>query len=237
MMVMYTGTPGSGKSLDVARNVYAKLKMGRTVIGNMRIKPDTIKDCPGRYFFVDSYKMNPGDLMEYAQRYHIKGKEGQTTIVIDECQQIFNAREWNAPHMKAWNRFFQIHRHFGFDVYLITQFDRLIDRQTRGLIDYERVHRKVSKLGFWGSVASALFRGGLFICVERYYAMKLRTGSYYFVYRKKYGEFYDSYYGFFDDEKAIDENELRTFLDMDIEESVPDDGLNMDCEVDEEEMV
>lgn len=216
MLILYSGTPGSGKSLDVARDVYIKLRMGRTVIGNMRINPDRLKNCSGRYFYVDTYAMNPQDFIEYARFYHVKGKEGQTTIVIDECQQIFNAREWNASHMKTWNKFFQLHRHYGFNVYLITQFDRLIDRQTRCLIEYERLHRKISNMGIFGWLVSVFFRGGLFVTVERHYAMKMYTGSYYFLYRKKYGEFYDSYTGFGEKDNEI-ENELRDFLDESVE--------------------
>ena len=159
MIVLYSGTPGSGKSLDCAKQIYTKLRVGQTVIGNMIIRPEVLKKCKGKYFYVDTYSMNPEDFVEYADKYHKKGKEGQTTIVIDECQQIFNAREWTAPHMKEWNKFFQLHRHHGYNIYLISQFDRLIDRQTRSLIEYERIHRKVSNMGFIGMLAGIFFKG------------------------------------------------------------------------------
>ena len=37
MISLYTGTPGSGKSLDLARIIMLKLKMGINVIGTMYI--------------------------------------------------------------------------------------------------------------------------------------------------------------------------------------------------------
>lgn len=225
MIVLYSGTPGSGKSLDCAKDIYLKLKLGQTVFGNMLIKPEILKNCKGKYIYIDSYLMNPEEFIEYAKRYHKKGKEAQATIVIDECQQIFNAREWSSPHMKEWNKFFQVHRHYGYNIYLITQYDRLIDRQTRALIEYERVHRKVSNLGIVGWFAGLLFKGGLFVCVEKYYSMHLKTGSYYFRYKKKYGEFYDSYSAF--SKENTDRNDLKVLLETtDMEDFVEDEEFD-----------
>lgn len=206
MIILYTGTPGSGKSLDMARQMFTKLKLGHNVIGNMFVKPDKIKNCRGRYIFVDTYEFNPYELVDYAKKYHVKGKEGQTYIVIDECQRIFNSRDWQRPVMRSWNEFFQMHRHYGFHVYLITQYDRLIDRQLRALVEYNRIHRKVSNAGLKGMLMSLLCGGKLFVCAEEWYPKHMPTGSYFFRYKKKYGEFYDSYAAFsMDDTKPKDE--------------------------------
>lgn len=43
MISLYTGTPGSGKSLDLARIIMLKLKMGINVIGTMYINKDMVK--------------------------------------------------------------------------------------------------------------------------------------------------------------------------------------------------
>lgn len=198
MIILYSGTPGSGKSLDVARQILLRAKRGQNYIGNMIINQDSLKECKGRYIYVDTYALHPTQLVEYAKKYHERGIEGQTVLVIDECQQIFNSRDWKRPIMKAWNSFFQIHRHLGYDVYLITQYDRLIDRQIRALIEYERIHRKISNIGFYGKLMSLFSGGKLFVCVERYYSMNLKTGSYFFRYKEKYSDFYDSYSAFND---------------------------------------
>ena len=33
---------------------------------------------------------------------------------------------------------------------LIAQFDRMLDRQIRSVIEYEHIHRKVKNIGVWG---------------------------------------------------------------------------------------
>ena len=211
MIIFYTGTPGSGKSLDVARQMMTKLRLGHNVIGNMHIHREQIAGYKGKYIYCDTYDLNPYLLIEYAKKYHVKGKEGQTYLVIDECQRIFNSRDWQRPVMRAWNEFFQLHRHYGFHVYLITQFDRLVDRQLRALVEYDRIHRKVSNAGMKGKLMSLLCGGKLFVCAEEWYPKHMATGSYFFRYRKKYGEFYDSYAAFSMD-SADCVNELALLL-------------------------
>lgn len=210
MIVLYTGTPGSGKSLDIARQMAVKLSLGHNVIGNMTINPDKIAKRKGRYIYVDTYSLNPKELKDYAVKFHKKGVEGQTYIVIDECQRIFNSRDWQKSSMRAWNEFFQLHRHLGYHVYLITQYDRLIDRQLRALIEYNRIHRKISNAGTKGKIMSLLAGGKLFVCQEEWYPQHMATGHYFFKYKKKYGTWYDSYAAF--DESIRPRNELRDIL-------------------------
>ena len=212
MIILYTGTPGSGKSLDVARQMAIKLSMGHNVIGNMTLNQDKIKRRKGKYIYCDTYLLDPVELRNYALKYHKKGVEGQTYIIIDECQRIFNSRDWQKPQMRVWNEFFQLHRHLGFHVYLITQYDRLIDRQLRALIEYNRIHRKISNAGWKGQLMSLLAGGKLFVCQEEWYPQHMPTGHYFFKYRKKYGEMYDSYVAF--DEGLAPRNELKDLLSV-----------------------
>lgn len=225
MISLFTGTPGSGKSLDVAEMIYIKLKLGHTVIGNMRVKPEKIKNCKGKYIYVETYHMNPHDFIRYALKYHKHGKEGQTFIVIDECQQIFNSRDWADKGRRSWNEFFQVHRHYGFNVWLITQYDRLIDRQLRALVEYNYTHRKVSNFGLKGKIISFFFRGGLFVKVGEWYPVHQSTGSEFYIYKKKYGDFYDSYSAFSD--KAVVFDELKPLLSS----AVAERGQGGPCEV------
>ncbi len=225
MIILYTGTPGSGKSLDVARQMAVKLSMGHNVIGNMTLREDKIKNRKGKYIYCDTYLLNPVDLRDYALRFHRKGIEGQTYIIIDECQRIFNSRDWQKPEMRKWNEFFQLHRHLGFHVYLITQYDRLIDRQLRALIEYNRIHRKVSNAGWKGALMSLFAGGKLFVCQEEWYPQHMKTGHYFFKYKKKYGDWYDSYAAF--DEGLSPRNDLDIILNSslleDSEETDPDE--------------
>ena len=77
---------------------------------------------------------------------HKSGKpvEGQFLLVIDECQIMFNSREWNVKNRTEWCIFFQEHRKYGYNIILITQFNRLVDRQIRSLVEFEIVHRDIS---------------------------------------------------------------------------------------------
>jgi zona occludens toxin (predicted ATPase) len=159
---------------------------------------------PQNFTFVDNLDLNPEMLMSYS-RQHFDGRpvrEGEITLVIDECQMIFNARSWDAKGREAWNKFFTLHRHFGYDIILIAQFDRMIDRQIRSLIEYEQVHRKVTNLGWRGWLLCALMLSPtLFVSVKMWYPMKERIGSEFFKAKKKYYQLYDTY-AIFETEKA-----------------------------------
>ena len=75
----------------------------------------------------------------------------------------------------------------------MAQFDRMLDRQIRGLIEYEHVHRKVANAGLMGAFVGFLFRGNLFVCIEKWYPIKetIET-SFFFTSKYIYG-LYDSY--------------------------------------------
>ena len=118
---------------------------------------------------------------------------------------MFNARDWNKADRSGWNKFFQVHRHLGYDVILIAQFDRMIDRQIRSLIEYEYIHRKVTNMGWRGILLSLLmFSPKLFVSVKVWYPMKEKVGSEFFKAKKKYYRLYDTYLSF---EKEINSAE------------------------------
>ena len=81
----------------------------------------------------------------------------------------------------------------GFEVVLVAQFDRMLDRQIRSLIEYEWIHRKVSNFGIQGKIFSLLFGGKLFVAVKVWYPMKQKVGSEFFMYKKKFSDIYDTY--------------------------------------------
>lgn len=194
MIYLYTGTPGSGKSLDTARMIKGQLLLKRPVICNFPIS-NKVKNY--KYF---TYKTNEeltvDYLTDFARNYFgtKRVKEGQITLVIDECQMLFNARDWSKKDRSGWNRFFQIHRHFGFDVVLVTQFDSMIDKQIRSLVEYEIIHRKVSNYGLKGYLLQLLFLAPtLFVRVKMWYPMKQKVDSYFYRGKKSLYSLYDTY--------------------------------------------
>lgn len=196
MIYLYSGTPGSGKSLHTAQVLYYQLLRGKPAICNFDFALDRIKRKKlGKFFYVSNDDLTPDLLISFSRDYFKQQPfhEGTILLVIDECQLIFNAREWQQKGRSDWLSFFTQHRKYGYDIILIAQFDRMIDRQIRSLIEYEQVHRKVSNFGIWGKLFSFCAGGKLFVSVKVWYPMKERVGSDFFKAQKKFYQLYDTY--------------------------------------------
>lgn len=198
MIYLYSGTPGSGKSLHVARVIKSTLLLNKPVISNIPINVSLVKH-PDKYLYVTDGMLRPSALVQYSRDYFADKpvKEGQILLIIDEAQRMFNARDWSKSDRAGWNEFFQLHRHYGFDIILVAQFDRMLDRQVRSVIEYEQIHRKVSNYGWRGWILCAFMAAPcLFVSVKMWYPMKERVGSEFFRYSKRLGKLYDTYMTF-----------------------------------------
>lgn len=197
MIYLYSGTPGSGKSLHTANLLYHRLKLGKPILANFDFRADMCGE-KAQFLFIDNENLVPERLIWFSRNWFKchKFKEGALTLVIDEAQILFNSREWNKVGRSEWLSFFTQHRKYGYDVILIAQFDKMLDRQIRSLIEYEYVHRKVSNYGVYGKIFSLFSGGSLFVCVKVWYPMKEKIGSEFFRARKKYYRLYDSYLDF-----------------------------------------
>lgn len=197
MISLYSGTPGSGKSLHLAMRLYWWVRAGKPCISNFNIDLSSISGSKKKNFtFLPNDKLTPKYLIDYANNI-IKEKgrvrEGSILLVIDEAQLIFNARDWAKKDRGDWLSFFTLHRHLGYDIVLIAQFDGMLDKQIRSLLEYEYVHRKVSNFGVKGKALSLLAFGNLFVCVKVWYPMSEKVGSEFFRAKKKYYSIYDTY--------------------------------------------
>lgn len=196
MIYLYSGTPGSGKSLHVAKRIYDLIAYGYPVISNFDVNLKLIprRKHHGDYVYLPNDQLKPQALIDYSKEHFQKRKfrEGGITLIIDECQLLFNAREWDAKGRAEWLSFFSQHRHYGYDIILVAQFDRMIDRQIRSLIEYEYIHRKVSNFGVAGKVMSAVALGKLFCCVKVWYPLKEKVGSEWYTCKRKYYRLYDT---------------------------------------------
>lgn len=222
MIYLYSGTPGSGKSLHQASVMEAWLKLGKPVIANYAFNTSLIKRCRGEFTEVNIYELSPKFLKEYSKNYFKNHtfREGTIRLFIDEAQLIFNSRDWSQKGRAEWLEFFTQHRHYGYDVYLIAQFDRMLDRQIRSLIEYEIIHRKIKNFGLKGQILNLLAGGGLFVSVKVWYPMKERVGSDFFRYNKRLGNLYNSYSDFSEAEikqnknTAEEEQEVMEFNEL-----------------------
>lgn len=216
MTELWSGTPGSGKSLHLAHDVREKLRWGRNVISTCNIetsmcfmnkfqeflfnvsKGKISLNCSDprqkNFTYIPIEFVTPEFFYEYAARHHVFGKEHQTHIYLDECVAIFsptvigdNKELWN-----KWDTFFRIHRHLGYDIVLIPQSKRLISRKVIEYAETEVKHynRKYHGLiGFFGSI----FLGGLFSYSVCWRGDKKPIEQKFFTYKPFYGQMYNSY--------------------------------------------
>ena len=197
MIYLYSGTPGSGKSLHVAQIIKNRCRSNLPTISNFDINADRVKHYKTAFYYVENENLTPDDLREFSYEYFTlhrhKFSEDGILLVIDEAQLLFNCREWDGKKRADWISFFTQHRKMGFKVILIAQFDRMLDRQIRSLLEYEYIHRKVSNFGVMGRLLSAVTFGKLHVCVKIWYPLHERIGSEFFKARKSLYGIYDSY--------------------------------------------
>lgn len=193
MVTLYTGTPGSGKSLHLINLILRMLSTGRTVICNFPISftdKEKKKGYHDRFYYWTNEEITVNSIIEFAidHEHFQKRKESQCLVIIDEAGGRYNPRDYNNKDRSAWIDFFSQHRKAGFDFILVAQQDRMIDRQIRGFIETEKVHRKLNNFGpFW------LLPFPVFVCIEHWYTAKARVGAEYFFFNKKVANRYDSF--------------------------------------------
>lgn len=192
MITYFSGRPGSGKSVHLAKIIRDALRNGQNVIANFPFRDDLVKPRgkrkKGVFFYIPNSFFRSFDstnphlcpvycLKGFCDNFHSvdasgRIKEGQTLLVFDECGSIWNSRTWQAAGRMEWLDFYSEHRKYGFDVYLTSQFERQIDRQIREQFEYEIVHKKVNNYKTFGYLLGLLCGGSLFVCVKHWYGIK-----------------------------------------------------------------
>lgn len=197
---LYTGTPGSGKSYHAARQIVHRLRLGGGLIANFPVNEDYVKKRKTKVEYWDNSELSAERLVAYALEHHKIGKEGQCLVIIDECQIIFNCRDFGRKDRNAWVQLFAQHRKLGYDFILITQADRMLDKQIRCLVETEVKHCKLNNYGFGGMMLSLLtFNSTWFCAIDYWYGgNKLKLSQSMFRYQKRYEKVYDSYRLFVD---------------------------------------
>ena len=193
MITLYTGTPGSGKSLHAISLILNVLSWNRRVIANFPIKftkKELKKGFDQRFSYLPNSEITVDNLIDYALSNGLleTAQESQCLVVIDEAGGRFNCRDFRNSDRAAWIDFFSQHRKLGFDFLLVAQNDRMIDRQIRGYIETEKKHRKVNNFSFFQLIPFIK----IFVSVEHWYTAKQRVGANWFFYRKKIADHYDT---------------------------------------------
>ena len=210
MIVLFTGTPGSGKSLDAAHEIRYVLNKPRgeiqPVIANFDVNTSNVRR-PDAFHYYTNEDMTPKLLCDFADHFwqttSRRFSEDYLLLVLDEVQLIFNSRNWMDKGRRAnsgggdsrldWLEFLSQHRKYGYKVILIAQSAKMIDNQFRMLCEYEINHRKVQHMGYVGSFVSTLFANRLFMRVKYLFQTNERLGFNMSIGRKADMAMYDTY--------------------------------------------
>ena len=143
---LYSGKPGAGKSLLAVRDLVKRFSDERDSNGKLRPIYTNING----FFIPDRQVLGLVDPLKW---YELPEN---SVIVFDECQRQFPPRNGGKPVPRAI-REMNTHRHHGFDLLLITQHPRNIDREIFSLVDQHfHLHRAFgmgsSKLFKWEGV-------------------------------------------------------------------------------------
>lgn len=206
----------------MAEIIYRLIPKGKNVIANFEINEavfDKFKHrdrhgkfiyMPNKYWLTNAYRNKDTGkysylegLRNFALQFHERDKKGhiiekQTILVLDECQTFFNSRSWNRADRADWIDFMRNHRKYGYDIYLISQDDKVIDKQLRSILEYEFEHRCVNNFKLSGKLLGLLAGGKLFVCIQRSYSCgaskkQSRIAAHYFTGKELFYNFYDSY--------------------------------------------
>lgn len=191
--MLFSGTPGSYKSYHAVQECISALSRGKNLITNfpLNYKKRLKRPIKGIYECVNNIDLTVDYLIDFAVTHHKNSVHAQTLLVIDEASIKFNSRDFQLKDRMRWINFFANHRHFNYDVILIAQQDRMLDRQIRGLIETEYKHRAIKNYKFLGFLINLICRG-CFVAVEYWYPCKLRNSSKLCVFNRRIASCYDT---------------------------------------------
>lgn len=217
MIQIIQGTPGSGKSAIATVDMLEFLQSGGVVACNYDLIPGwqhkLARLVPRvRWGLLDAKKVAASywrrafkigthdtvyqlseklkDIVKPNKRGRVP--EGSGRLYLDEGQLLFNSRDWQKN--QGFIEFFTQHRKLGWDVYIIAHTEDMIDKQIRGLIEYETRLRNISKIKPLGLFP--LWPYPAFFAITRYAGISAGAGNIawrrLYRLRPEYAELYDS---------------------------------------------
>jgi hypothetical protein len=217
MIEIIQGSPGSGKSAVCTVAMLEFLQEGGVVACNYDLIPgwhyklaDTVplvrwgfkdREKVAMNYYNRAFKIGSHDtIMELSTRLKTlippgrNGRlpEGKARLYLDEAQFLFNSREW-AKNM-GFIEFFTQHRKLGWDIVLIAHTEDMIDKQIRGLLEYETRLRNLNKIKPLGLFPICPWPA--FFAITRYAGISAGAGNIawkrLYSLRPKYADLYDS---------------------------------------------
>jgi len=150
MIMHFEGTPGSGKTYEAVEKIVQNLKKKRRVYTNI----DGLDLGPCREMIKNLTGLGDHELPDFL--HHLENEKVQafweyvepgSLIVIDEAQNHFNSRDWQSEANRRFGAWASTHRHYGFDLVLITQRIERIDSAVRTLAEWTYRYRKMNFFG------------------------------------------------------------------------------------------
>jgi Zonular occludens toxin (Zot) len=189
VITLLTGNPGHGKSYSSVKLIDETVHKGIPVATNVPLRDDWAHVMARRHTLFGRWRRQTVEAKaaQYARLVHvtddldellrvrIAGKgEGRGRIVLDECHRWMNTRAWDqAPGLtrsQAIDQRLKViayvsgHRHYGLDVWLISQAEANVDAQVRSLYEFHTEVRNFRRLPLFG----AIFRFNLFLAVTHW---------------------------------------------------------------------
>lgn len=201
MIYLYSGVPGSGKSLHSAADIDRYVRKHKNVIVNYELNRNfwgkRVLRRAGKIIEMANDALTVPFLVQFSEENHKKRLLGgvvekQTLLVIDECQNMFNCRTWNQKDRQQWAEFFRQHRKLGFTVILITQDISFMDKQIRKVIEFNYEHRNLKNYKIFGRLLSLLTGGNFFVVVVTWLSNGKRDHTEFFRGKRKYYRLYDT---------------------------------------------
>jgi zona occludens toxin len=200
MISIYSGTVGSGKSYHGTELALEWLNRGKHVVANYPILPP--KRCNSakakakwakkslRWHFYEFITVEVLVALSFENNWY--GKESQCLIEIDEAGVMFNTRDWQTEKntRTPWIKWLSQSRKFGYDVVFVAQSDKMIDKQIRGLVEYNVVHFKLSNSFFFSWLK--WLKISLFLYNYKWYQTKLPGNKRFGLYRPSIANRYDT---------------------------------------------
>ncbi len=159
MITIYTGTPGSGKSLlaitealenwvSNGKPVYTNhpLRVGWEAIWAMRSLVNRMKPENEILKIMGEYRKSWNMLRSFEDIPRGRAKESSRLLLLDEVSRFINARDYlsgRSAHREEYD-FFAQHRKQGYDVILLSQHLLQVDKQIRDLSEWNRICRNLS---------------------------------------------------------------------------------------------
>lgn len=153
MIFQYTGTIGSGKTYHALEKIYEHLRKGLYVISNFPLKftQGMVKrGLADKFLYLPTEFMEDergiAVLMHLSEKYGFDEFKNLCLIVIDEAGDMFPPDQSTSKTQRSWKQFFKVSRHQGYDIILIMQDEKEINRTILSCMEYKIVHRKANNI-------------------------------------------------------------------------------------------